>query len=91
MSYQNPNAPGEGQSGGRRFFTRPTTCPFCTDKGNVLDYKQYEALRRYVTDDGKIRPRRQTGICAKHQRALAREVKRARHLALLPYAGEQLR
>jgi small subunit ribosomal protein S18 len=48
-------------------------------------------LRRFVSDDGKIRPRRQTGTCAKHQRALAIAIKRARHLALLPYSGEILR
>jgi small subunit ribosomal protein S18 len=48
-------------------------------------------LRRFVSDDGKIRPRRQTGTCAKHQRALATAIKRARHLALLPYSGEVLR
>jgi small subunit ribosomal protein S18 len=81
----------EGQSSGRRFFTAPQECPFCADKTLKLDYKQYDMLRRYVTDAGKIRPRRQTGACAKHQRALAREVKRARHLALLPYSGEVLR
>jgi small subunit ribosomal protein S18 len=48
-------------------------------------------LKRFITDDGKIRPRRQTGVCAKHQRELARAIKRARHLALLPYTGEVLR
>lgn len=57
----------------------------------MINYKLVEVLRRYVTDEGKIRPRRQTGVCAKHQRALAREVKRARHIALLPFAGEVLR
>ena len=56
-----------------------------------IDYKQQDVLRRFVTDDGKIRPRRQTGVCAKHQRALATAVKRARHIALLPYSGEVLR
>ncbi|MCC6955169.1 MAG: 30S ribosomal protein S18 [Anaerolineales bacterium] len=82
----------EGQSGGgRRFFARPRECAFCTDKNAVIDYKLVEVLRRYVTDDGKIRPRRQTGTCARHQRALARAIKRARHVALLPFAGEVLR
>lgn len=83
---------GEGQgSGGRRFFARPRVCPFCSEKNMKIDYKQVEVLRRFVTDDGKIRPRRQTGTCARHQRALATAVKRARHIALLPYAGEVLR
>jgi small subunit ribosomal protein S18 len=81
----------EAQPGGRRFFARPRECQFCTDKNAVIDYKQIEVLRRYITDEGKIRPRRQTGACAKHQRELARAIKRARHLALLPFTGEVLR
>jgi small subunit ribosomal protein S18 len=80
--------PYEGQGGGRRYYTHPRVCQFCTDKSTVVDYKQYELLRRYVSEDGKIRPRRQTGACAKHQRELARAIKRARHLALLPYTSE---
>lgn len=77
--------------GGRRFFARPRECAFCSDKNAKIDYKQFEVLRRYVTDEGKIRPRRQTGVCAKHQRELAVAIKRARHIALLPYSGEVLR
>jgi small subunit ribosomal protein S18 len=52
-----------------------------------IDYKQHEMLRRFVTEEGKIRPRRQTGSCSRHQRELARAIKRARHLALLPFTG----
>ena len=81
----------DSRGGPRRFYSRPRECQFCTDKNAVIDYKQVDVLRRYVTDDGKIRPRRQTGACAKHQRALARAIKRARHLALLPFSGEVLR
>lgn len=81
----------DAQDGPRRFFARPRECHFCTDKQAVIDYKQVEVLRRFVSDEGKIRPRRQTGICAKHQRELAQAVKRARHLALLPFSGEVLR
>jgi small subunit ribosomal protein S18 len=81
----------ETQSGMRRFYTRPRECQFCVDKSAVIDYKQAEALRRFITDDGKIRPRRQTGTCAKHQRELARAIKRARQAALLPFTGEVLR
>lgn len=55
----------------------------------VLDYKQPEALRRYLTEFGRIRPRRQTRLSPADQRQLAREVKRARHLALLPYEGQE--
>lgn len=80
-----------GEDRGRRFFARPRECQFCTDKNANIDYKQYDMLRRFVSDDGKIRPRRQTGTCAKHQRALASAIKRARHLALLPFSGEVLR
>ena len=75
----------------RRYYTRPRVCKFCTDRNVVIDFKQVDMLRRYITEDGKIRPRRQTGTCAKHQRALARAIKRARHLAMLPYTGETLR
>lgn len=75
----------------RRFVARAKVCSFCVEKGSRIDYKDYETLRRYLTDRAKIRPRRQTGNCAKHQRALARAIKRARHLALLPFTGTQLR
>ncbi len=57
----------------------------------MIDYKQADALRRYVTERGKIKPRRQTGMCARHQRVLAMSIKRARHLALLPFTGERSR
>jgi len=79
------------QPGMRRFFSRPRECAFCSDKNARIDWKQAEVLRRYVSDEGKIRPRRQTGVCAKHQREMARAVKRARHMALLPFSGEVLR
>jgi len=88
----NNSSDARGGGGGyRRFFSHPRECQFCTDKNATIDYKQVEVLRRYVTEDGKIRPRRQTGTCAKHQRELARAIKRARHLALLPFSGEVLR
>ncbi len=78
-------------AGPRRFYSQPRVCQFCTDRTAKIDYKQTETLRRYVTESGKIRPRRQSGACAKHQRELARAIKRARHLALLPFTGEVLR
>lgn len=77
-------------SGPRRYSARPKICQFCADKNLEIDYKAADMLRRYVTEDGKIRPRRQTGTCAKHQRALANAIKRARHIALLPFVGESL-
>lgn len=82
---------GSGPGGPRRFYSRPRICQFCTDHSVVIDYKQIDLLRRYIQEDGKIRPRRQTGTCAKHQRAVAQAIKQARHLALLPYTGEVLR
>lgn len=75
-----------GQGGGeRRFFSRPKICQFCADKNIVIDYKNADMLRRFIVEDGKIRPRRQTGNCAKHQREVAAAIKRARHIALLPF------
>ncbi len=91
MSDQNTyNDPRGGQQQ-RRFYAHPRVCLFCTDHSVSIDYKQVELLRRFVTEDGKIRPRRQTGTCAKHQRELAQAIKRARHIALLQFTGETLR
>jgi len=78
-------------AGRERRFGRSRVCNFCADQVKTIDYKDYELLRRYITDRGKILPRRQTGTCAKHQRALATAIKRARHVALLPFTGEQAR
>ncbi len=85
----NNNAEAEGAPGERRYYARPKTCQFCADKSLSIDYKKADMLRRFVTDEGKIRPRRQTGNCARHQRALATAVKRARHIALLPYTSSR--
>lgn len=63
-------------------------CPFCVDKSKVIDYKDVVTLKRYVTEKGKIISRRQTGVCAAHQRVLAVEIKRARNVALLPFKGD---
>ena len=77
--------------GGRRYYSRPRVCQFCTDPNSKIDYKQVDILRRLITEEGKIRPRRQTGTCARHQRQLAKAIKRSRHVALLPFTGEVLR
>ena len=82
------NGNGERQAPERRFYARPKICQFCVDKQLTIDYKKVDLLKRFVTDDGKIRPRRQTGTCARHQRTLAGAIKRARHIALLPYTGK---
>ncbi|NPV66898.1 MAG: 30S ribosomal protein S18 [Anaerolineae bacterium] len=75
---------------GRRGGRRRRVCPFCGDKIREVDYKDADLLRRYVNEEGKIRPRRQTNVCARHQRSLAQAVKRARHLALLPFTGQHV-
>ena len=72
-------------------FRKPAkkkVCNFCADKIKEFDYKDVSKFKRYVTEKGKILPRRQTGTCAKHQRDLANVIKRARYMALLPYKGE---
>ena len=83
MGYQRNRSGGPGNM--RR---RKKICAFCADKVKEIDYKEQENLRRYVNEYGRIRPRRQTGTCAKHQRSLARAVKRARHIALLPFVSD---
>jgi small subunit ribosomal protein S18 len=82
----------EAGGGGRRRFVRPPRlCQFCAEKATSIDYKQVDLLKRFVTEQGRIRSRRQTGNCARHQRILARAVKRARHIALLPFAASRMR
>jgi len=86
MGYQRDNRDSDSGPGGMR--RRKKICAFCVDKVKEIDYKEYDNLRRYVNEYGRIRPRRQTGTCARHQRSLARAVKRARHLALLPFVSD---
>ncbi|HEV1998229.1 MAG TPA: 30S ribosomal protein S18 [Candidatus Dormibacteraeota bacterium] len=76
----------EGERGGGR---RPhkKVCNFCVEKIEEIDYKEVSRLRRYVSERGKILPRRVTGTCARHQRRLTVALKRARHIALLPYTA----
>ena len=68
---------------------RRKSCAFCRDKVDQIDYKDFQSLRRYLSDKGKIRSRRITGACRRHQNQLAQAVKRARELALLPYVSER--
>ena len=68
--------------------SRKKVCAFCMDKIENIDYKDVPRLKRYLSDRAKIIPRRVTGACARHQRQLTVAVKRARHLAFLPYVGE---
>jgi small subunit ribosomal protein S18 len=85
-----PGGPG-GPGGRRKFIARRKVCGFCVDKIRMADYKDIKRLQRYVSDRGKILPRRRTGTCARHQRGLTVAIKRARHLALLPFAAAHTR
>lgn len=67
---------------------RKKVCAFCLDKATEIDYKDVSKLRKYITERGKILPRRISGNCAKHQRALTEAIKRARNIALLPFTTE---
>ena len=80
---QTRKRPGPGATGGRR-----KSCHFCKDKVQEVDYKNVNQLRRYISEKGKIRNRRITGACRRHQRQVAVAVKRAREMALLPYVAD---
>ena len=78
---------GGGGGGGRR-FRRRKVCRFCLDKVDLIDFKDVKLLQSYVPERSKIMPRRISGACAPHQRMLAEAIKRARNIALLPYAAD---
>ena len=80
-------APKEGKKFVKR-IPRKKVCAFCQNKVDAIDYKDINTLKKYVTEGGKILPRRMTGVCAKHQRVLATAIKRARLVDLLPFKGE---
>ncbi len=93
-----PGGPGAGGPGGERrggrgrdFRSRRKVCAFCVDHVREIDYKDVSRLRRYLSDRGKIEPRRKTGTCAKHQRRLSVALKNARHMALMPYTAAHIR
>lgn len=69
-------------------MSRKKVCAFCVDKNETIDYKDVAKLKKYVTEKGKMLPRRMTGVCAQHQRILATAIKQARMVALLPFKGE---
>ncbi len=79
---------GEGKGGMRMKRAKKKVCSFCIDKVQDIDYKEVAKVRKYVSERGKILPRRISGNCAKHQRQLTVAIKRARHIALLPYTAE---
>jgi small subunit ribosomal protein S18 len=78
-----PSGPG----GGRKFFRRKKVCKFCVEKIDAIHYRDVRLLQQFVAERGKIVPRRLTGVCTTHQRSLARAIKQARNIALLPFAA----
>ena len=81
---------GGRREGGRRFYPRRRVCLFCADKDAVMDFKQPETLRRFISERARIEPRRKTSTCSRCQRALAREIKRARQAGLIPFTTDTL-
>jgi len=95
MENKKPAAPVQATEGGDDKVKRPMkrapkrkVCAFCVDKIDSIDYKEHAKLRRFITEKGKILPRRTSGTCAKHQRILAVAIKNARIMALLPFKAE---
>jgi small subunit ribosomal protein S18 len=86
-----PGGPGGGPGGRprgkRQYFRKKKVCKFCVEKMDMIDYKRADILSQFVQERGKILPRRMTGVCARHQRWLGVAIKRARNIALLPFAG----
>lgn len=81
---QRPRRPARRK---RRIYHRRKVCRFCADSSLIIDYKETRTLKYFITERGKIIPRRISGCCAKHQRALTEAIKRARTIALLPFVG----
>ncbi|MHB9034652.1 MAG: 30S ribosomal protein S18 [Anaerolineae bacterium] len=92
--FDESSSEGEGRRSfrpRRDYQRRPRVCPFCSEKLPPLDYKDVPTLRRFVSERGRILPRRRTAACAKHQRMISTAIKRARQIALLPYTAEHTR
>jgi small subunit ribosomal protein S18 len=84
-----PGGPGGPRRGGKRqYFRKKKVCRFCVDHVDFIDYKKSDLLQPFVQERGKILPRRMTGTCSRHQRWLGEAIKRARNIALLPFATE---
>jgi len=82
-----PGGPGGARRGKRQYFRKKKVCKFCVEKMDFIDYKRADILAQFVQERGKILPRRMTGVCSRHQRWLGVAIKRARNIALLPFAG----
>ena len=79
---------GGGRPGGRGRLRRRKVCRFCVDKVDIIDFKDVKLLQNFIPERGKILPRRISGVCTAHQRMLTEAIKRARNIALLPYAAD---
>ena len=82
-----PGGPGGRPRGKRQYFRKKKVCKFCVEKMDMIDYKRADILSQFVQERGKILPRRMTGVCSRHQRWLGVALKRARNIALMPFAG----
>jgi small subunit ribosomal protein S18 len=80
-----------GQRGGAGQIRKKRTCRFCDNKEDFIDYKAEKKLQRFISEQGRIIPKRITGTCARHQRMLVVAIKRARHLALLPFVSDAVK
>ncbi len=87
MSERGSKRPSR-DGGGKNFKAKKRVCGFCIDKVESIDYKDISKLKKYMSERGKISPRRISGNCAKHQRQLTEAIKRARHIAILPFSAE---
>jgi small subunit ribosomal protein S18 len=82
-----PGGSGGPREGGRKYFRRKKVCKFCVEKIESINYKDVRLLAQFVAENGKIVPRRLSGVCTPHQRRLSVAIKQARNIALLPFAG----
>ena len=90
-NYSKNDGSDKGERGNfraKRGMNKRKVCPFCVDKVTEIDYKDATKLKKYISERGKILPRRISGTCAKHQRSVTEAIKRARHIALLPFIAE---
>jgi len=85
------NGPREGAGGAKKRYVRKKFCRFCAEKDLELDYKNVYLIKQFLSERGKIVPRRITGACARHQRRLTAEIKKARIVALIPFTATQVR
>ena len=87
MTTRSPSGRPPQRRGRPRYFARRKVCAFCVGHVTHIDYKDLNVIRRFVSEQAKIESRRKTGVCSKHQRMLAAAIKRARHLAMVPFSN----